>query len=364
MMSERPMSLNKVIPILFIDKHKDFIINCAPTEGSLEQIMSEHLKMSGIYWCLTACHLLQGDDYLITHREEILDVVRNCQHPCGGIGPSINHDPHLLHTLSAIQILTILDALDDNIVNIPNVISYVKSLQQEDGSFFGDKWGEVDIRFSFGAIATLVLLKKLHEIDVNKACEFIMRCNNLIDGGFGSRPGSESHAGLVYCAVGALGLAGELNRVDGDLLGWWLCERQLPSGGLNGRPEKLPDLCYSWWVLASLQMLNRLHWIDRNKLVEFILGCQDPETGGFSDRPGNMVDPFHTLFGIAGLSLLTHFYQLTPDQQAEYDKDHGNKPPPIDYNYVRETIGPINPVLCMPQKIVTARKFSEKILQS
>ena len=26
-------------------------------------------------------------------------------------------------------------------------------------------------------------------------------------------------------------------------LGWWLAERQLPNGGLNGRPEKLEDVC-------------------------------------------------------------------------------------------------------------------------
>jgi prenyltransferase beta subunit len=30
--------------------------------------------------------------------------------------------------------------------------------------------------------------------------------------------------------------------VDADLLGWWLCERQLKNGGLNGRPEKLEDV--------------------------------------------------------------------------------------------------------------------------
>lgn len=38
----------------------------------------------------------------------------------------------------------------------------------------------------------------------------------------------------VYCCVGALAIAGQLYRVDADQLGWWLCERQLPSGGLNG----------------------------------------------------------------------------------------------------------------------------------
>lgn len=62
-------------------------------------------------------------------------------------------------------------------------------------------------------------------------------------------------------------LTGHLHLIDADGLGWWLCERQLPSGGLNGRPEKLPDVCYSWWVLSSLSILGRLHWINKDKLV-------------------------------------------------------------------------------------------------
>ena len=31
---------------------------------------------------------------------------------------------------------------------------------------------------------------------------------------------------------------------------------------------------------------------------------QDLDKGGIADRPGDMVDVFHTVFGIAGLSLL------------------------------------------------------------
>ncbi len=38
------------------------------------------------------------------------------------------------------------------------VVRYVSSLQQPDGSFFGDQWGEVDNRFSFCAVACLALL--------------------------------------------------------------------------------------------------------------------------------------------------------------------------------------------------------------
>ena len=27
--------------------------------------------------------------------------------------------------------------------------------------------------------------------------------------------------------------------------------------------RKLPDVCYSWWVLASLKIIGKLHWIDK-----------------------------------------------------------------------------------------------------
>lgn len=99
-----------------------------------------------------------------------------------------------------------------------------------------------------------------------------------------------------------------------------LSERQRPNGGLNGRPEKLEDVCtflfrfialcccalsevlhrvlcpsttrlcgllrllmivcqvcYSWWCLSALQILGRLHWIDKTALTQFILSCQVEE---------------------------------------------------------------------------------------
>ena len=100
---------------------------------------------------------------------------------------------------------------------------------------------------------------------MDKTVDFILKCVNF-DGGFGVIPGAESHAGqsmlsfspsffflsfliplpsllVAFCCVGALAIAGKLDKIDLDLLGWWLCERQLPNGGLNGRPQKLPDVC-------------------------------------------------------------------------------------------------------------------------
>ena len=73
---------------------------------------------------------------------------------------------------------------------------YIATLQQPDGSFVGDQWGEIDTRFSFCALACLALVDKLGAVDVDKAVDFVVSCMNF-DGGFGVVPGSESHAGQV-----------------------------------------------------------------------------------------------------------------------------------------------------------------------
>lgn len=185
----------------------------------------------------------------------------------------------------------------------------------------GDQWGETDTRFLYGALNALSLLGLLDLVDVPRAVSYIQSCENF-DGAYGVTPGAESHSGQVFTCVGALAIAGRLDLVNKDRLGAWLSERQIEKGGFNGRPEKLPDACYAWWVGSSLAMIDRLHWIDGNKLAAFVLQCQvrrdfpnqhrdfptnvmqDPEAGGFADRPGNMVDVYHTHFSIAGLSLL------------------------------------------------------------
>lgn len=107
--------------------------------------------------------------------------------------------------------------------------------------------------------------------------------------------------------VAALAILDRLDVIDEETLGWWLCERQLPNGGLNGRPEKLEDVrfflaasvsfksflrkvnvsydifchfcgqvCYSFWVLSAMAILDKIPWIDADKLTAFILSAQVP----------------------------------------------------------------------------------------
>jgi len=304
---------------LLADKHAAFILAYSKKKDGYEYMMTEHIRMSGIYWGLTAMDLLGHLEDM--DADEVCAFVKACQCPkTGGVAPSPGHDPHLLSTLSAVQILATLDRMSS--LDVEGAVRYVAGLQNADGSFCGDKWGEVDTRFSMCATATLAILGRLPAIDAAACASFVMRCHNA-DGGFGTRPNAETHAGQIYCCLGTLSLLGELSRIDADMLGWWLSERQLPSGGLNGRPEKLPDVCYSWWVVASLRIIGRLHWLQPGKVESFIYACQDPETGGLTDRPGCMPDLYHTLFGLGGLSLLG-----------------------------QGALKAINPVLCMPQYVL------------
>lgn len=325
------------------DKHAAYIRKVSADTESFEYLVSQHLRMSGVYWGLTAMYLLGVDLKQEPSSVGMVDWVMSCYDPeTGGFGGNVNHDAHILYTLSAIQILALYDEM--HVLDREKIKLYVKSLQQSDGSFAGDKWGEIDTRFSYCALSILALLGCLEEsvVDVAKAVDFVERCQNF-DGGFGAVPGAESHAGQIFCCVGALSIAGALDRINANLLGWWLAERQCDSGGLNGRPEKQADVCYSWWILSALTILGRVHWIDGPRLCSFILQCQESDHGGVADRPGNMADVFHSFFGISGLHLLGYFTGILPeliakgasadDLETSEEAEQLAKMPPIDATF-------------------------------
>ncbi|KAL0560023.1 hypothetical protein IC582_000412 [Cucumis melo] len=101
----------------------------------------------------------------------------------------------------------------------------------------------------------------------------------------------------VFCCVGSLAIMGSLQHIDKDLLGLWLCERQIKSGGPRGRPEKLPEcgfelllhtLTNSWLGSYSYSPTHQLH------CVASVLLLTDTENGGISDRSDGAVDVYHT----------------------------------------------------------------------
>lgn len=68
-----------------------------------EYCTTEFLRVSGVYWGLTAMDLM-GQLHRM-NKEEVLEFVRSCQdEESGGFAPTLHHDPHLIYTLSAIQV--------------------------------------------------------------------------------------------------------------------------------------------------------------------------------------------------------------------------------------------------------------------
>ncbi len=64
-----------------------------------------------------------------------------------------------------------LNALDR--IDTARVAAFVASMQNTDGSFRGDQWGEVDTRFSYIAVSCLSLLHRLDLIDIPACINFV-----------------------------------------------------------------------------------------------------------------------------------------------------------------------------------------------
>ncbi|KAG4301725.1 hypothetical protein PCANB_001843 [Pneumocystis canis] len=314
---------------LLVNKHIEYILSFNK-EKLAEYSKEESKKLQTINWVVNVLFILGRKDLI--PRNDIFDFIMSCKYEDDFIqafGESSCTDPQLLSTLYAVQILTVCDFIDR--INFDKIAKYISSHQDsKTGAFKEYFWDEADIRFLYSAVCCLAIINRLDAIDVEKVVEWVLKCQNF-DGGFGQVPGAESHAGHVLSCVATLFLLKRLDAIDIDLVSSWLSERQVLSGGLNGRPEKLEDVCYSWWSFSPLVMMNKSYWIDNEYLINYILSCQNFENGGISQRPNEEPDIFHTCFGIVSLSILkypgllemspAYFLPLEIIQKLKVDKE-------------------------------------------
>ena len=73
---------------------------------------------------------------------------------------------------------------------------------------------QVDTRFAYCALSTSTLIGKPDCIDRARIVKWIDACKNF-DGGYGSDPGGESHAGQVFTCVGGLAVSSSLSSPYG-----------------------------------------------------------------------------------------------------------------------------------------------------
>ena len=66
---------------LLVEKHVKYIQALDTQKDSLEYWLTEHLRLSGVYWGLSALHLLGRPDAL--DRQATIEYVLSCQHSNG-----------------------------------------------------------------------------------------------------------------------------------------------------------------------------------------------------------------------------------------------------------------------------------------
>ncbi|KAF8795805.1 geranylgeranyl transferase type-1 subunit beta-like [Argiope bruennichi] len=211
---------------------------------------------------------------------------------------------HIAMTYTALATLIILGD-DLSKVQKENILSSLKELQLPDGSFRPMNIDcESDMRFVYCAACVCYILQDWSSIDVEKTIQYIQNSRNY-DGGIGQGPGLESHGGSTYCAVAALWLMGRLESTftENDLrtLKRWLVFRQ--NHGFHGRPNKPDDTCYTFWVGATLKLLDSYEFVNYSEVSRYVLSTQDEICGGIAKWVDYCPDVMHTYLGISGLFL-------------------------------------------------------------
>ena len=119
--SSKPLSSLPSELRLHVDQHVAYIQSLDTRRDEYAYWLTEHLRMNGLYWGLTALHTLKHPDAL--PRDDVLEFAISCLHldgeDVGGFGPAPGHDAHMLSTVSAVQIIATLDGWEKLEQKIP-----------------------------------------------------------------------------------------------------------------------------------------------------------------------------------------------------------------------------------------------------
>ncbi|XP_048384229.1 geranylgeranyl transferase type-1 subunit beta [Stegostoma tigrinum] len=212
---------------------------------------------------------------------------------------------HIAMTYTGLASLVILGD-DLKRVNKEACLAGLGALQLEDGSFYAVPEGsENDMRFVYCATCICYMLNDWSGMNTQKAVEYIRKSMSY-DSGLAQGAGLESHGGSTFCAIASLCLMGKLKEVFSEKelnrIRRWCIMRQ--QNGFHGRPNKPVDTCYSFWVGATLKLLQIFQYTNFEKNRNYILSTQDHIVGGFAKWPDSHPDALHAYFGVCGLSLI------------------------------------------------------------
>jgi geranylgeranyl transferase type-1 subunit beta len=247
-------------------------------------------------------------------------------------------------------------------VNRIATLKWLKNLQRDDGSFGemvkadGTIGGGRDMRYAYMASVIRWVLGGNKgdgslDFNVDRLVSHIRRSQSF-DGGMAESAGGEGHAGYSYCAVAALSVLDlaaedtshpnrymEAGITDVSSLIHYLVSLQFvytgdeededtseanadqapppdmstftsdawSVAGFSGRPNKIADTCYAWWVAGALSLLSSAFngpTVARTAGREFLIQKTQHVIGGFGNHAGKPPDVYHSYLGLATLATL------------------------------------------------------------
>lgn len=242
-------------------------------------------------------------------RQNSIELLRNhlTTRYCGWSG-FIHAYPTMVPLYGNIILLGLLDSEEAySMVDQKAFYDFLMSCKNPDGSFSQFPGGETDLRCTFAALFIAWIINIITPELVAGLVEFTASCQNY-EGGFSPVPDCEAHGGFTYCGIGIMHILNRMDAININKAIRYIADRQVPyAGGFCGRTNKLVDSCYSWWIGSPARTItNHLNiepfW-DDVAMSEYILRACQMTTGGLRDRPPHITDPFHTLYGSAGLCI-------------------------------------------------------------
>lgn len=336
------------------DRHLTFVEKYLhnPLPAMYYKLDASHLWM--IYWLTNSYIVLSGqplsEDIKLLVSETIRGlVVDNGRRGIAG-GP-MGQIGHVASTYAAVLALALVEDYETLSCLRENLVEWYLSLKRPDGSFSMHEGGESDTRSTYCVLAVSSLLGIFTPELLRNTRNWLTSCQTY-EGGFGGAPGTEAHGGYTFCALSSFIVLGhEPSDFDSQNLVKWLVSRQYQSeGGFSGRTNKLVDACYSFWVGASLVIMESTllsSLFNRQSLRSYIHNCCQLPDGGLRDKPGKYPDFYHTNYALCGLSM------------AEFEYSGSG---PYDYAAKESAEGsaytiPVNPVLGIP--LDAAQKCAE-----
>lgn len=272
-----------------------------------------------VYWLLNSYAVMNHEIDEATRKLASEKIGTNIvENGLGGISSGVGQIGHCASTYASVLALVLVEDWSTLKRIRMNLLKWFLSLKQKDGSFIMHKNGESDTRSTYAVLAVAFLLGISTPELTNNTLTWVSSCQSY-EGGFAGTPQTEAHGGYLFCALASYFLV--LNQLpteqhfDIDAFARWSVLRQNQlEGGLSGRTGKLVDGCYSFWVGATFPLVKILldtsPLFDREALEIYILKCCQSELGGFKDKPGKLVDFYHTNYVLCGLSITQHDYSL------------------------------------------------------